>query len=651
METKRKAGRFWVKFVVFALAVLVATAGVFSALGTYWCAQEGFYQDEHPDILAACGVWELVCSDVARMSQSISQGDMDGALKIAREMDFAAVLSKESGEQVWSNRSREEGELAFVSHLGNYDGMHPQGTDILAPTAKAEKNYTAGRTDMTGVEQPSPAVEESQAQGQRYVLSLYTKPGVDYGALLGWKYDFVAWAAAKRNLFLFGTAGCCLLLVALTVCLMRMAGWRETGEKPECGWQEEIALEIYLALDIVLGGGFCLFVQAVSDSSIWQLVVSALAACIMGIASLALALMMTLAVRVKTHVLWKRTLTYSVLRGIGRFFAMLPLVWKGVALLIAAVLVNLFFLSAMINGIGAVILLAMVMDGILLYAYVHILWQMRKLHVGAQALAQGRLDYNVDTSRMKWEFKAHGEALNGIRDGMAKAVNERLKSERFKTDLITNVSHDLKTPLTSIVSYVDLLKKLDVSPESAREYVEVLDRQSARLKKLTEDLVEASKASSGAISVNLERLCATELLEQCLGEYADRLEKAGVVPVMGANGKDIWILADGRLLWRVLDNLIGNVVKYAMPGTRAYFDVMATGATAEISVKNISRAPLNLSAEQLMERFVRGDAARSGEGSGLGLSIAASLTECMGGRCVLLPDGDLFKVVLRFPVG
>ena len=252
------------------------------------------------------------------------------------------------------------------------------------------------------------------------------------------------------------------------------------------------------------------------------------------------------------------------------------------------------------------------------------------------------------TRHMLPTLKEHAENLGAVSLGMTRAVNERMKSERFKTELITNVSHDLKTPLTSIVSYVDLLKKEPIENEKAREYIEVLDRQSQRLKKLTTDLVDASKASSGVLSVNREPVDLSELVRQSAGEYAERFALSELTPILSLPESAV-VTADGRLLWRVLDNLLSNVTKYAQPGTRLYMDVTETPSGTELALKNISRQALNIPAEELMERFVRGDASRSTEGSGLGLSIARSLMERMGGELRLTLDGDLFKVNLAFP--
>ncbi len=277
--------------------------------------------------------------------------------------------------------------------------------------------------------------------------------------------------------------------------------------------------------------------------------------------------------------------------------------------------------------------------------------QMQKLRRAMDRLAEGELESPVDAAALPPGLREPAESLNRIGDGLQKAVEERLKGERFKTELITNVSHDLKTPLTSIVSYVDLLKKGDVPPEQAKEYIEVIERQSAKLKKLTDDLVEASKASSGVVEVHKEPVDVAELLSQSVGEFTKRLENAGIEPVLSLPEEKCLWESDGRLLWRVLDNLIQNIVKYGQPGTRAYFDLTRTKTGLLLELKNTSAQPLNIPADMLMERFIRGDSARHSEGSGLGLSIAQSFTELLGGKMELYLDGDLFKVSLRFEGG
>lgn len=362
----------------------------------------------------------------------------------------------------------------------------------------------------------------------------------------------------------------------------------------------------------------------------------------------------TLAARFRAGKWWKNSIIYIVCRFVYRavrgFVRALPIAWKGILVYAVVVLVNAL---GMILAFGAgsffVFLLTFVLDAAGLYFVIRTVRQLKTLQTAAQKLAAGDLTYTVDTEKMYPVLKEHGDNLNAVSVGMSRAVNERMKSERFKTELITNVSHDLKTPLTSIVSYVDLLKKEPTESEAAREYIEVLDRQSQKLKKLTTDLVDASKASSGALPVNLEKIDLSELLRQSAGEYTEKFAAANITPVLNVPEAETYVTADGRLLWRVLDNLLGNAVKYAQSGTRLYLELSQNETETVLTLKNISREPLNIPAEELMERFVRGDGSRHTDGSGLGLSIANSLMELMGGKLTLTLDGDLFKAALVFP--
>lgn len=266
----------------------------------------------------------------------------------------------------------------------------------------------------------------------------------------------------------------------------------------------------------------------------------------------------------------------------------------------------------------------------------------------AKRLAEGDLLHQTSLQHISWDMKRHIENLNAISIGMNKAVEEQLKSERFRTELITNVSHDLKTPLTSIINYVDLLKKENITDQPAADYIDVLDRKSQRLKALTEDLVEASKAAAGVLSVEMTPLDVNQMVQQTVGEYEERLAASQLSLVPAYLPKSAFIKADGRHLWRVMDNLLNNCCKYAMPGTRVYLDMTDRGACVDISIKNVSADPLNIPPEELMERFVRGDESRTAEGSGLGLSIAQSLCALMDAEFRIDTDGDLFKATVTF---
>ncbi len=275
--------------------------------------------------------------------------------------------------------------------------------------------------------------------------------------------------------------------------------------------------------------------------------------------------------------------------------------------------------------------------------------QLNRLALGAKRMAEGNLDHPIDTRHMFFDFKSLGESINKASVGMEKAVDARMKSERFKTELISNVSHDIKTPLTSIISYVELLKKQPEGEPANREYLDTLENQSVKLKKLLESLIEASKASTGNIKAELTPCNLNMVLQQVLGEYQEKAAEKELDLRIRMTDEPVNIMADTKLLQRVLDNLFTNITKYSQPGTRVYVNLNAGTTDAVIELKNTSREPLNLTGDELMERFTRGDSSRNSEGNGLGLNIAGSLMEIMHGKLNLVVDGDLFKVVLLFP--
>ena len=336
----------------------------------------------------------------------------------------------------------------------------------------------------------------------------------------------------------------------------------------------------------------------------------------------------------------------AVARGLHRIAVGLPLLWKTALVTIALFFVEMILVLA---GYGSVDGIFVVMKLVELLGILYIALNLRTLQKGGEKLAEGDYSQSIDTKLLFGDFRRYGQRMNELRTGMEQAVQEQTKAERMKTELITNVSHDIKTPLTSIVNYVDLLQKVDVQPEAAREYIAVLDRQSRRLKKLTEDLVEASKASSGALPVELQPTDVAVLFDQIVGEYQERLAGCRLTLVARPPEQPLSVRADGKLLSRVMDNLVSNICKYALEDTRVYVVASCDGENVTISFKNVSRAELNISPDELMERFVRGDASRHTEGSGLGLSIAGSLVQLMGGTFHLSIDGDLFRADITLP--
>ncbi|MCI6678231.1 MAG: HAMP domain-containing histidine kinase [Oscillibacter sp.] len=343
--------------------------------------------------------------------------------------------------------------------------------------------------------------------------------------------------------------------------------------------------------------------------------------------------------------LWR--IVRSLFLGLWRIARNLPLLWKT-----ALVMAGVFFLEMLfvLAGYGSVDGIFVIMKAVELLAALYIALNLRALQKGGEKLARGDFSSPIDTKYLIGDFKRYGQELNDVQSGLEQAVQEQMKAEHLKTELITNVSHDIKTPLTSIVNYVDLLKKEDMPSPAARGYVDVLDRQSKRLKKLTEDLVEASKASSGALNVELQPTDVNVLLSQIEGEYQERLAACHLTLVTQPPAPGTMIQADSRLLSRVMDNLVSNVCKYALENTRVYVTAAVRDGQAVISFKNVSRDELNISPDELMERFVRGDASRHSEGSGLGLSIARSLVQLQGGTFALSIDADLFRADIVFPL-
>lgn len=366
-----------------------------------------------------------------------------------------------------------------------------------------------------------------------------------------------------------------------------------------------------------------------------------------------------LSVKIKTKSVFKDMLVYKILvklfyllKKAFRLFSVLilkiPLIWKTVLIIASLSLVEM--ITLIIHGNGELAIVWFLEKIVIVPVVLLIAVNLKKLQYGGDALANGNFNHKINTDFMFLEFKKHAENLNSIGIGMNKAVEAKMKSERFKTELITNVSHDIKTPLTSIINYVELLKTVELDNDVAEEYVSVISRQSDRLKKLIEDLVEASKASSGSLAVNLKPCDIGIIISQTVGEYQDKLKTNGLDLIVKVPENQIKILADGRHLWRVFDNLLNNICKHALNGSRVYLTLEQVQEFAVISFKNISKYELDISSDELMERFVRGDKSRNTEGSGLGLSIAKSLTEIQGGKFALKIDGDLFKAILKFKI-
>ena len=571
--------------------------------------------------------------------------------------NFRYKIYNEAGELLFSNGDPQrelvprEREWPILLHLQAYE--HMEGTypsmeeaDAAASERREELHAWSYDTDITGTDAGEYHLSALFMPGELHaVVAEYcidgSFPVVDrYSILL----PLVNTLIVCRNWALPLTIVCLVLTIALFIFLLVSAGHRTGTAEVSRNWFDKAPLELVL-LGMVMVVGVSTEVLTYRTLTVVGLFLPMLLA-------LGLLFCMTFAVRCKTGTLVKGTILYWACRwawaGVKWLWYVLvnlPLIWKTILIWGGVSLVELVMIAGYARG--SLVLFWFLEKIVLTAALFTFVIGLKKLQDGAERMAAGDMA-PVPEKYLFPSEKQHAQSLNSIGRGATLAVEKQLRSERMKTELITNVSHDLKTPLTSLISYVDLLKKEGLSSEHGPEYLDVLDRQSQRLKKLTEDLVEASKASTGNIQAKLEDTDVNLLLSQAAGEYSERLAAAGLVTVTTLDPSEPHIQADGRLLWRVFDNLLSNVTKYALPGTRVYLTTETRDGKVLVTFRNVSRESLNVSAEELMERFVRGDASRNTEGSGLGLSIAKSLAELNRGTLDLIVDGDLFKAVLVF---
>lgn len=493
-----------------------------------------------------------------------------------------------------------------------------------------------------------------------YLFRVYMNPLMPNNDHIRQIYTAVSYVYELRYVMIWTALASCILAILCFCFLMCSAGHDNKREEEQRSTLPCILLDL-LAAATLAGLAGILYVSARASQWIasWELFQGMI---LVGLAATAAGVWLCLcfyqaARSLKQGKWWRHTLIFIVLKGGYKLLKLtghiISSVLRGAPTILTTLTVYLSI--SILEFIGctrymrsAGILLWGLEKLILLPIVVYIALMCKKLLAASEALAEGDQDYVVDTSKMFGDFKAHGENLNSIGQGISKAVAERMKSEHLKTELITNVSHDLKTPLTSIINYASLICEEKTENENIAEYSQVLLRQSERLKKLLEDLVEASKATTGNLEVNLMPCEVGVILSQSVGEYQQRLEEKELSLIVTQPEEPVRIMADGRHLWRVFDNLFNNICKYAQENSRVYLSVEVQETDVRIIFRNMSKYPLNISPEELEERFVRGDRSRHMEGNGLGLSIAKSLMDLQNGKMDIVTDGDLFKVTLCF---
>lgn len=470
--------------------------------------------------------------------------------------------------------------------------------------------------------------------------------------------------------YLAGAIVCMMLYLILLVLITSKEGKvyrKETGETLIClHSQDRIYTEVMVLLAVgVVTGLYFGILQLVN--LVWRTAYGTTLVIMTGALSLLASILFSFFYysfvrRVKAGTLWRDSLIRKAGKVLKQWIlycydhsTILARVWIPFAVF---VLVNAGTVGIMLGLFGkssvpAIIVILLLVDGAAGYLLYHSALDKQKILDGIRLIREGNLEHKVREDGMHGEDLILAQAVNSIGESVKEAVETSMKDERLKADLITNVSHDIKTPLTSIINYVDLIKRENVQNEKIREYIEVLDVKSQRLKQLTDDLVEASKISSGNIVLQWEKINLVELLNQTIGEFSEKFEEKSLYPVFQGPKGSVYIEADSRRIWRVIENLFNNIVKYALEGTRVYIDIIVdkdeeTDAQVMLSIKNISANPLKVNPAELTERFIRGDESRTTEGSGLGLSIAKNLTEAQRGKFEIVMDGDLFKVNLYF---
>lgn len=618
---KQLYGKLWVKCTAIALLIVFAVLLAASALGIAYLINYGAYADGGEQV-----------RQIAE-NNLLQQTNGDG---------WAALHAWAEDDTVSRNLLRDRYD-PLTSNI--YFKLTDKATgEILFSTGALNKDDYSGKASAYYQQDMSTSL--SDGSDVTVVYQAYLKSPLAPRDSALYVMTWVERLISARYLLIVLTIlllAVCLFLFIFLLCAM---GHKEGVDGIYQCWLNKIPLDLFLALLALLFFAWVSFLGNIWYIDFWYYILLAF-----GAAALALTLVLSVAGRAKAPGFFRNTVIYKLFLLIFRTLGRIPMVWGTMLIWVCWCFVDLYFTFSNSYYYDSLLPAFWVISrAVLTIVILYLASSLRLLQKEGQAIADGQTDYKgKPIPRWLPALKKHEENLQSIQLGIQKAVDEQTRAERMKTELITNVSHDIKTPLTSIVNYVDLLEKEDIQPEKAKEYVDVLNRQAARLKKLTEDLVEASKASSGSLPVHLAPTDVNVLLSQLAGDYLEKLEDAQLEPIFRPAPSQPVIQADGQLLSRVLGNLFSNICKYAMPGTRVYFESAADENTVSLTFKNISKYELNIPAEELMARFVRGDRSRHTEGSGLGLSIAQSLTELQGGTFRLEIDGDLFKAVVTFP--
>lgn len=486
-------------------------------------------------------------------------------------------------------------------------------------------------------------------QQEEYDLHLYLPQNMTVDDAFASNIQLAEMLFSYRYVLLGGIFICGLLTIAAMTGMCKVAGYVHDQDEPLCGWIHRIPYELLIVITSCMIIIAVASIDQIDSYSIfsWKGIGIYIGGILLSLCANAIYLLYTTAVRIKTKRFWESFTVVHFLRFLYHLCSNRVAVC--ILLVVGAGLLFLLNALAVMSSMPIFLIIALQLDFLVLLGIAYCIYAYEILRSYTKRMEQGNFTLPKPPIPLVGVFKKHTDSLTKVNEGIAISVAEQTKAERMRTALITNVSHDLKTPLTSIVNYVDLMKREPIDNPTIAEYLDVLERQSARLKKLTEDLVEASKASTGNIPVELQPTSIQVLTEQLIAEFEPRFSEKKLQILLNMPEEDLFVTADSRLIWRVFDNLLGNVAKYAMPNTRVYLDVTKDTDSVCVTLRNISQAVLHISPDELTERFVRGDTSRNTEGSGLGLSIAKDLTRLQKGELQLQIDGDLFKAMVTLP--
>jgi len=611
-------------------------------------------KEHHLNVEEINEIYDMAMARMVYINDSVEEYHMYRDMMSSSMTNFRYYIQNDQ-DRVYTNMENFSGDPeAFVKNLGKYliwdSGKALTDTNLTSP------GNPGAQIEMMKLNWPS--YVQTGASGEEEIKNWVVMTGVDT------TYPVTDYFTEEKSYFdrivpLYPAGVFCLIAGTILYLVTFAVLTVQTGRrKEEEGislrgidlWKTETAMLFFgiLAAGLLFLDYCCCFLTAKCfDSSMTRIGECMIIVSLAAVVSNAGLLWgwLSLVRRIKAGTLWNNSFLCQLIRFLGTCWTERAIAVRTGAAFAAAVVINLFGFA---SDEGFIMLLTLAADaGIGLILLIQA-FQRQKIKDGIERIAAGELDRKIDTDKFYGDNLAFAEAVNAIGDGFANAVEESVKSERMKADLITNVSHDIKTPLTSIINYVDLMKRENIQDEKLRGYLEVLDAKSQRLKTLTEDLVEASKASSGNIHLEWMHVDFVELINQTNGEFAEKYEARNLQLITNLPKEPVYIKADGRRIWRVIENLYNNAAKYAMPGSRVYVELKADEKRVCFSMKNMSEQELNIQAEELTERFVRGDVSRSTDGSGLGLSIARNLTELQNGTFEIYLDGDLFRVNVGF---